>query len=124
MLPEVKTNLEALSNLFKNVPFFTSIKMSPHPQGKGWPLGTRWNGARQEIEHSQERVVGTCAWAADPKGLRLAVQERVVFQAAANVAAGARIVNVVHYFFRGGHGNHWKHDRKAVKWEHDRDAVK
>ena len=72
---------------------------------------------------SQERIVGTCPWAADPKGLRLAVQEGVVFQAAANVAAGARIVNVVHYFFRGGHGNDWKHDREAVKWEHDREAV-
>jgi len=36
------------------------------------------------------------------------VQEGVVFQAAANVAAGARIVNVVHYFFREGHGTHTK----------------
>jgi hypothetical protein len=51
------------------------------------------------------------------------VQEGVVVHAAANVAAGARIVNVVHYFFRGGHGNDWKHDREAVKWEHDREAV-
>ena len=50
---------------------------------------------------SQERIVGPRTWAADPKGLRLAVQEAIVFQAAANVAAGARIVNVVHYFFRG-----------------------
>ncbi len=44
-------------------------------------------------------VVGTCAWAADPKGLRLAVQEGVVFQAAANVAAGMPNTNVVHYIF-------------------------
>src|SRR5260370_24402784 len=105
MLPEVKTNLEALSNLFKNVPFFTSIKMSPHPQGKGCPLGTRWNGARQEIEHSQERAVGTCAWAADPKGLLLAVEEGAGFQAAANNAVRARIVNGVPYFFRGVQGH-------------------
>ena len=84
--------------------------MSPHSLGKGLPLG-RWNGApsrnRAEMQ-SQERIVGTCTWAADPKGLRLAVQEGVVFQAAANVAAGARIVNVVHYFFREGHGTHTK----------------
>ena len=66
---------------------------------------------------SQERIVGTCTWAEDPKGLRLAVQEGVVVQAAANVAAGARIVNVVHYFFRGGHGTDWKHDREAVNTE-------
>ena len=84
--------------------------MSPHPQGKGLPLGAleRSPSRNREGMQSQERIVGTCAWAADPKGLRLAVQEGVVFQAAANVAAGARIVNVVHYFFREGHGTHTK----------------
>ncbi len=100
--------------------------MSPHPQGKGLPLGAleRSPSRNREEMQSPERIVGTCAWAADAKGLRLAVQEGVVFQAAAKVAAGARIVNVVHYFFRGGHGNDWKHDREAVKWEYDREAVK
>src|SRR5216683_2930040 len=89
---EVKKNLGACQ---------TSLKMSPHSQGKGLPLGAleRSPSRNREGMQSQERIVGTCAWAADPKGLRLAVQEGVVFQAAANVAAGMANMNVVHYIF-------------------------